>query len=89
MKDRLDKVIRTMILPMWPVVESFTIEENEGNTIGGEDVHVYKVTYSMKKDFSPKYYGLIDDTRSLFSMLNPNEDERIIVNCELPSDKNT
>lgn len=88
MKKRLDRVIRKMILPVWPAIGSFTIEETEGRTIGGEDVRVYKVIYVLKEDFSPKFYGLIDDTKNIFNMLSPNEDERINVFCDLPSDKN-
>jgi len=77
MIERLEKVLRKVVLPM-----SEGILDVEINVLGRNDI--YRITYLVKDDVE---FELLEDmereTATLFAMLSPKENEKCVVNYKL------
>ena len=77
MIERLEKVLRKVVLPM-----SEGILDVEINVLGRNDI--YRITYLVKDDVE---FELLEDmereTATLFAMLSPKENEKFVVNYKL------
>jgi len=90
MEDRLDKVIKKIILPHYPTVMKFKIKKESSReykynfifdrpiykNVTTYVVEYYFDTYSDLKEYSE---GLDDETNNLFDMLGPDDNETLEV----------
>ena len=90
MEDRLEKVIKKIILPHYPTVMKFKIKKESNReykynftfdrpiykNVTTYVVEYYFDTYSDLKEYSE---GLDDETNNLFDMLGPDDNETLEV----------
>ncbi len=80
LKEKLESVIRKIILPQFPEVSLFEVQVVDAEMSPGNTLRQYNVVYVLKEQMSDsREEELETETKSMFNMLGRNPNEWIMV----------